>query len=185
MFTKPRRGQSLVEFAIVLPVLLALIGGVVQVGAIFAARHALVQVARDTGRWAATQTRDPCAKAATDAPPQPLTQANLFASEAGILGYSSGWNVFMAYPDNTQLPASAPNADGGVEVVWSREGGGACVRPLDNRVTEYVTVRLAHGVPVFIPGLEYLPLSITCQSSGCTFPVTATSQFRMEPQEDQ
>ena len=49
------RGQSLVEFAIVFPVFIALVGGVIQFGMVFWAQNTLTQVVRDTGRWAATQ----------------------------------------------------------------------------------------------------------------------------------
>jgi len=157
-------------------------------GAIYAAKHALIQIARDTGRWAATQVDDPCRAATSATPAQPLDQANLFASQSGLLGYTSGdWNGanFTTYPDNAVLPATPPNPNGGLEAVWSRDPGGPCIRPIDNTVTEYVTVRVTHGVPLFIPGIEYLPLSITCQAAGCTFPISATAKFRMEPQEDQ
>jgi Flp pilus assembly protein TadG len=186
-FAKSRRGQSLVEFAIVLPVLLALIGGIVQVGVIYSSQHALIQVARDTGRWAATQINEPCNAAASATPRQPVTQADIFASGARLLGYKSGdWNSgsFTVYGDNAVLP-STPAKPSGVEVVWSRRGGGTCVRPTKNTDVEWVTVRVAHQVPVFIPLMEYLPTSITCAATGCTFPISAKAQFRMEPQDDQ
>ncbi|HEY8773487.1 MAG TPA: TadE family protein, partial [Gaiellaceae bacterium] len=49
------RGQSLVEFAIVLPVLMLIIGAIIQFGIIFWGQNTLTQIARDTGRWASTQ----------------------------------------------------------------------------------------------------------------------------------
>lgn len=48
------RGQSLVEFAIVLPVFMFILMGVVQGGVILWASNTLNQVVRDTGRFAAT-----------------------------------------------------------------------------------------------------------------------------------
>src|SRR3954471_24790268 len=84
-------GQSLVEFALVAPVFLLLIGGAVQYAAITAAKHSLIQIARDTARWASTQTTyNPCDSAATNATPQPVTRADELALEAGLVGYSSG-----------------------------------------------------------------------------------------------
>jgi Flp pilus assembly protein TadG len=181
----PRRhrrkaGQSLVEFALVVPVLLLMIGGVVQLGVIFAAKNSLVQAARDTARWAATQTYLPCSNAAIAAPPQPLTQADTTATRTGLIGYSSGmWDsaAFTAYADNVPLPATAPNQEG-VEVVWSYASG-TCPTT-DNTVVAYVTVRLTHTIPLFLPGL-WLIAGGTCDGAGCHMPIDATSMFRMEP----
>ena len=44
------RGQSLVEFALVFPILMILVGGIIQFEIIFWAQNRLTQVARDTGR---------------------------------------------------------------------------------------------------------------------------------------
>ncbi len=181
-----RRGQSLVEFAIILPLLLALVGGVVQLGAIITTKHALVQVTRDTARWASTHTpTTSCSELNSATPRQPLTQAGIFATESRLLGYSANpWTQQTVYADNAALPLTPP-LESGVEVVWSREGGGACKRPTDNKDVQYVTVRLSYGVPVFIPALQLVPDMLTCSGSGCTFPVSVTAVFRMEPQDDQ
>lgn len=48
------RGQSLVEFALVIPVFLLILGGVIQLGFILWGANTLNQVVRDTGRYAAT-----------------------------------------------------------------------------------------------------------------------------------
>jgi len=176
-------GQSLVEFAIVVPILLVLIGGAVQFGVIFAARNGLTQIARDTARWAATQINSPCDSAATataPAVPQPLTKADSIATDSSLLGYTSGtWNsTNFSFADNTPLPASPPNGEG-VEVVWSH-GTDPCP-PLSNSTTAYVTVRVTHTVPVLLPGLQYLPGLGTCDGAGCHIALSATSMFRMEP----
>jgi len=130
MRSRPHRrhlGQSLVEFALVAPVLLLLVGGAVQYAAIQATKHSLIQIARDTARWASTQTTySPCVTAATAITPQPVTQADQLATDAGLPGYSSG--MWHADPSGnfvygtTALPASAPFAEG-VEVAWT---GGVC-----------------------------------------------------------
>src|SRR5437870_5201246 len=88
-----RRGQSLVELALVLPILLVLIGAAVQYGVAFAAKTSLIQIARDTARWAATQSRyqfDPCDAAGAASPPQPVTQADAIALNSALLGYTAG-----------------------------------------------------------------------------------------------
>jgi len=50
------RGQSLVEFAIVVPVFMLFLGGVVQFGMIFWGQNTINQIVRDGGRYAATVT---------------------------------------------------------------------------------------------------------------------------------
>jgi hypothetical protein len=175
-----RSGQSLVEFALVVPILLIMIGGVVQLGVIFAAKNSLVQAARDTARWASTQTYSPCNSAPTATPPEPLTQADATAISTGLIGYQGGmWSTptFTAYTDNFPLPASPPN-DEGVEVVWSYATG-SCPTTT-NSVVAYVTVRLTHTVPLFLPGL-WLIAGGTCDGAGCHIATNATAMFRMEP----
>ena len=48
-------GQALAEFALVVPILAFVIAGIIQFGLIFWSQQTLTQIARDTGRWAATQ----------------------------------------------------------------------------------------------------------------------------------
>jgi Flp pilus assembly protein TadG len=177
------RGQSLVEFALILPILLMLVGGIIQYGVIFATKHALIQVARDTGRWAATQKVDApgdCLSAATASPPQPVTEADLLARESRLMGYANDeWNAanFTAYPNDSSLPATPPKAEG-VEVVWS----GQLCPTSDSTQVAWVTIRLTHRAPVFLPGFAYLPGLGTCDTNGCYLPITTTARFRMEPQ---
>ena len=162
------RGQSLVEFAMVLPILLILFGGAVQFGVIFAAQNSLTQVARDTARWAATQTFTPCSKAAIGTPPPLLYQADQIAQSSSLIGYSAGMWFSGNFTNPSSLPASPPGEGDGVEVVWS---GGACP-PLDNVLAAYVTIRVTHVVPALLPGLQYVPSILR---------LTSTSTFRMEP----
>ncbi|MDP9224785.1 MAG: pilus assembly protein, partial [Actinomycetota bacterium] len=125
------RGQSLVEFALLLPILLILIGGIIQYGVIFSTKHSLIQVGRDVGRWAATQDYAPC-RPGSVADDQPVKQANITALQSQLLGYASGdWNTtnLTAYSDNTSLPAAPPNTEG-VEAVWTNTAPDPCP-PLD------------------------------------------------------
>lgn len=176
------RGQSLLEFAFVLPLLLMLVGGIVQYGAIYAADHSLIQIGRDVGRWAATRQDATCIASSTATPPQPVTEADRLATEAGLFGYGpddwSGSN-FVVYSDNSALPASPPSTEG-VEVVWSYTAGDPCP-PLDSKDEAFVTIRLSHRIPVILPGFPYLPGFGTCDPSGCYFTATTTAEFRMEP----
>jgi Flp pilus assembly protein TadG len=174
------RGQSLLEFAIILPVLLMLVGGAIQYGMIFATEHNLIQIGRDVGRWAATQDYSPCSQAALSSPPQPATEADQLARQSHLLGYTAGsWVTnFTVYPDNSALPASLPDTEG-MEVVWSIDSGGC--PPADSTTTAWVTVRLTTRAPVVLPGFAYLPGLGTCDSNGCYVVVKTTAKFRMEP----
>jgi Flp pilus assembly protein TadG len=170
-----------VEFVLILPLLLMLIGGIIQYGVIFATEHALIQVARDTGRWAATQAFNPCSTAASAAPPQPMTEADAIAQQSRLMGYAAGdWNAatFIAYADNSAMPATPPNTEG-VEVGWSYQPNEPCPT-VDSATAAFVTIRLTHRAPVLLPGLPYLPGLGTCDNSGCYLAVTTTARFRME-----
>jgi hypothetical protein len=84
------RGQSLAEFAIVFPVLMLILGGIIQFGIIFWGQNTLTQVARDTGRWAATQLTCP-----TNATVTPI--ADSIALNSSLIGYpASGLSVSVS-----------------------------------------------------------------------------------------
>jgi TadE-like protein len=188
------RAQSLVEFALILPILLMLVGGIVQYGALFATKHSLIQVARDLGRWASTQTVDSsgtpltnCSDVTSASPAQPVTQANAIAMQSRLMGYSDGaWYAdplqehFKAYADRDALEAATPPSTEAVEVAWTSDGGTTCP-PSDSTQTSWVTIRLTHRAPVLLPGFPYLPGLGTCDSTGCYFVVTTIAEFRMEP----
>jgi len=172
----------MVELALVAPVLLLLVGGAVQYASILATKHSLIEIARDTARWASTQTTyNPCANAATASPAQPVTRADELAVSAGLPGYSAGdWhgpanNLAGNFTSGTTaLPASAPFAEG-VEVAWT---GDAC--PTTNNLgTAWVTVRITHQIPIFLPGAWFIPG--LCNNSGCNLSLSSSSMFRMEP----
>ncbi|NJD28811.1 MAG: pilus assembly protein [Chloroflexi bacterium] len=179
-----QRGQSLAELALVTPVLLLLIGGAVQYALIMETRHEIIQVARDTARWAATQTYDPCDDAASDTPRQPLTLADELATSASLIGYSAGdWNSGNFLVQTGALPASLPHKEG-VEVLWTVVAPpppatpGPCP-PQDNTTQAFVTIRLTHAVPILFPGAWFIPG--LCDGSGCDVSISATAMFRMEP----
>jgi Flp pilus assembly protein TadG len=128
-------GQSLAEFAIVFPVLFLIVAAIIQFGLIFWSQNTLTQVARDTGRWAATQQTKPCdATAATDAI---VATVNELAGTASLFGYSGGWTS----PTN-------------VNVVWTTDSG-VCP-PVGNQQVSFVRITLSYQVPVFFP---FLPVS--------------------------
>lgn len=98
------RGQSLAEFAIVFPVFMLMVGGMIQFGIIFWGQNTLTQIARDTGRWAATQTTCPTTASVTPV-------ANTIAAESSLIGYSTAADLTVTASttgpcpptDNTQV----------------------------------------------------------------------------------
>ena len=177
---RARRGQSLVEFAILLPLLLLLVGGIVQYGILIATSHTLDQVGRDLGRWVATQDAADCTELG-DGDPSPVAErAHAIAVETSLMGYTgSPWeDNFVSYLYGS-MPATPP-VNEGVEVAWEAMSG-TCP-PDDSTTASFVTVRLAHRAPVVLPGFGYLPGIGTCDGSGCYLAITTTAVFRMEPQ---
>jgi len=121
---KRSQGQSLAEFAIVFPVLMLILGGIIQFGIIFWGQNTLTQIARDTGRWAASQQA--CTTAAVDV----LGTAKSIAASSSLIGNSTSWTS----------PAN-------VDASWS---GSPCP-PSNNQDVAYVTITLHHQVPIFFP----------------------------------
>ncbi len=126
------RGQALVEFAIVFPVLFLLVAGIIQFGLIFWAQNTLTQIARDTGRWAATQ--QDCGSGAVSA--AITTTANNIAAQSSLLGF-----------------------DGSLESVTPIWVGSPCP-PNNNQQEAWVRVTITNTVPVFFP-LVPNPFTIT------------------------
>jgi hypothetical protein len=175
----------LVEFALLLPLLLLLVGGIIQYGFLISTSHTLTQVGRDLGRWVATQDAPDCPDIALPVPPatiSPIAQrAHDIADETSLLGYAgTPWldpTRFVSY-DYGAMPASPP-FDQGVEVAWNIVDG-TCP-PDDSTTAAFVTVRLTHRSPVILPGFGYLPGIGTCDAGGCYLPIQTTAVFRMEP----
>jgi TadE-like protein len=175
-------GQALVEFAIVVPILLAILGGIIQFGIIFWAQNTLTQVVRDTGRWEASQQSIPCNAGGAGV----AQRADSIASNASLIGYTSGeWASATTYTTWPPVPDNRPPE--GVEVAWPTPTNPPDLDPSkdcppsSNATAWFVTIRLNHRVPVFLPGLQYLPGLGTCDSSGCSISLSATTTFRMEP----
>lgn len=176
------RGQSLVELALVLPLLLVLTGGIIQFGALIATKHTLIQIGRDVGRWAATQAADPCTSLAIGT--QPAIRADQLAVESHLMGYAAGtWPANFHSYGTSGMPATPPTAPG-VEVTWEPDVHGACP-PDDSTTSAYVTIRLAYDAPVVLPGFDFvlaqLPGLGTCSGGQCSLLISTTAEFRMEP----
>jgi hypothetical protein len=163
------RGQALVETALVLPILLLVIGGIVQFGMLFWTQNTLTQIARDTGRWAATQQVKPCA----DGDVAVANQADLIAQQSSLLGFTTGeWASLGPYEYQVD-----PQPAEGVEVAWAGPPGllPEDCPPIDNAQAWFVTIRVNHEVDVFFPGMAFV-----C-GGGDSCQLSSATQFRMEP----
>jgi Flp pilus assembly protein TadG len=120
--TADHRGQSLAEFALVLPILLLVIGGIIQFGIIFWGQNTLNQVVRDTGRWAATQTQ--CSSTGPI-----VVTADAIAAQSSLIGFTGTF----------------PSGD--VAVSWT----GTPCPPNDNQNVAWVNITIDHTVPIFFP----------------------------------
>ena len=172
------RGQAIAEFALVVPVLMAVIGGIIQFGFIFWAQNTLTQVVRDTGRWEVTQQTPgghcPDGTAALG------DEANKIAASSSLLGYSTAWSISNVGNDAN---VASYVTDESIAVAWTADSdpNNEGCPPQDNQAVWHVTIRINHTVPTFFPGMQYLPGLGTCDAKGCHIMLSSTAQFRMEP----
>jgi hypothetical protein len=163
------------EFAIAFGVFFLVIAMVIQFGMILWSINTATQVARDTARWAATQSTTPCNSSSSLS--NVGTRAGSLAKQWSLLGYTSGmWTSATLGIDST--PTEGVGAD------WPIPGSpsGATLfdtdcPPADASTPWFVRVRVNHVVPVFFPGLQFVLPS--CSGSG--FCISSTAELRMEP----
>jgi TadE-like protein len=86
------RGQSLVEFALILPVFLLVLAGILDFGMMLYSRLTLVNATREGARWAVVQP---------DVTTIPLTTGTSLRNASGLIGSNmSGlsWNAMVTAP---------------------------------------------------------------------------------------
>lgn len=153
------RGQALVEFALVLPLLVLIMLGVMQFGLLFWTQITLTQIARDTGRWVSTQVWTCAPVVDPGAAAQVAAQANLIAQRSTLFGWSSTNQITLA---------SGPT--------YTKVTGTTTCPPDDNQEVWNVSFKLSHAVVVFIPFIA----TNGC-TGGCERTLTSEVQFRVEP----
>lgn len=169
--TAVQRGQAVVEFALTVGLFMLVVGGILQFGAVLWSQNTVNQIARDTARWAATQSTSPCSPNMRG----PIaTTANALAANASLMGHSM-------WATATSVLAAGPNAVG---VDWTAIDPPPGFTPLptdcppsDNRLVWVVEVRVNHAVPIFMPGLQFIAPS--CGAPG--FCISSSAELRMEP----
>lgn len=124
------RGQALVEFAIVIPVFMLILGGVIQFGIYFWDQNTLNQIVRDAGRYAATVAcgdGSPGAVAASNA--DIVTKTRALEAQTPFSGTFAVPTVVL--PTSDSSPFSCP--------------------PLSNADVVWVSITAQATVPVFFP----------------------------------
>ncbi len=163
-----RRGQALVEFSLVIGLFMLVIGGLVQFGIVLWSQNAINDVARDTARWAVTQSTSPCDSPAARS--ALASRANQLARGASLVSYSPG--MWSSAPQISSL------GDEGVGVDWQGDTPFPDDCPPSNASKVWtVRVRVNHVVPIFIPFLRFA--APACGSNG--FCLSTTTELRMEP----
>jgi TadE-like protein len=180
-----RRGQALTEFALAFVAFFLVIGGIIQFGMILWSLNTVTQVAKDTARWAATESTSPCDTAGNRT--SVAATAGRMALQLSLLGYPSGtWT--------TASPFDAVGAEGvGADWLTWDDGTEAWLvpqlplytgllfpsdcPPADSQTRWVVRVRVNHVVPIFFPGLQLL--APPCPLQG--FCIGSTAQLQMEP----
>jgi hypothetical protein len=159
----------MVEFGLVIGLFLFVIGGLIQFGVILWSQNSITQVARDTARWAVTQSTSPCDSAANRV--ALAGAADQLARGASLVNYPAGtWS---------SAPVIASLGPEGVGADWQSDDSPFATDcpPSDNATEWTVRIRVNHVVPIFIPGLQFI--APACASSG--FCLSTTTELRMEP----
>jgi Flp pilus assembly protein TadG len=157
------RGQSLVEFALLAPILVVLLVGSAQVGAILYAGISVASAAEDGARVASEQPISSTAFAAGGAAGAGTTCAvassnpacQAVAQSKGLLGTVT---TTVAKSTAHTTPACSTNS------AWVPDG--------------YVTVTVSDDVPIFIPFLNSL---LANTSGGSVRTIATTVTTRVEP----
>ena len=112
-FVRRRTGSAAVEFAILLPILLMLLLGIVVYGGYFLMSHALQQLANDAARAALAGLSDAERK-------QLATTA--VSSELGTYGFLDPRMVQIAYADQSQVMTVNIAYDASSSPIWVLNG---------------------------------------------------------------
>ena len=173
---KASHGQALVEFALIAGLFILVVGSVIQFGAILWSQNTVNQIARDTARWAVTQSDSPCDSGAMRT--KVAATASQLAGEWQLIGPRS-WSSASGtsavgpsgvgadwYVDEDSLP---PELE--IDEVFPTD-----CPPSDNRLPWFVRIRINQAVPIFIPSLQFI--AGDCTPSFC---ISSTTELRMEP----
>ena len=173
---KSTRGQAIVEFTLIAGLFILVVGAVIQFGVILWSQNTVNQIARDTARWAVTQSDSPCESAAMRA--RVAATATQLAAKWQLLGPQS----WTSAPGTGAVGASGVGADWYVDEdslppeIEIDEVFATDCPPSDNRLPWFVRIRINQAVPIFFPGLQLI--AGDCAPGFC---ISSTTELRMEP----
>jgi Flp pilus assembly protein TadG len=149
------RGQSLAEFALVFPILMLIVGGIIQFGVIFWGQNSLNQVVRDAGRYAVTE---------------PDCSATSVADANGkITAIASSMGVAKMTASTLTMPTNGEVIGGTADPVSTTSVAGVNCPPKNNADHVWLRIKIDAQVPIFFP---FVP------GDGA---ISSTALFRMEP----
>ena len=170
----------MVEFALVAGLFFVVLGGVVQFATILWSQNTVTQIARDTARWAATQSISPCDS--TTMRTQVGQRADALAARWQLAGHAAGsWASAVAIGsmgfDGVGVDWPTPDRPSDIPVAeWPTLFPTDCP-PSDNRIPWAIRVRVNHPVPIFMPGLQFIAPPCAANS----YCVTSVAESRIEP----
>jgi hypothetical protein len=172
---RSRSGQALAEFALVGGVFFLLVTAIIQFGLLMWSANTVTQIARDTARWAVTQSTTPCDSTASRNAVG--VQADKFARQWKLLGYQAGtWTTAGTIASLTGPGVAAdwpiPSVAPGGPPLFNTD-----CPPSNSSVAWSVRIRVNHPVPIFFPGLQLIAPS--CGVPG--YCLSSTTEVRMEP----
>lgn len=173
-FGREETGQNLVEFALLLPILMYILLGIIQFGFIFAAYVTLNNAVREAARWGTIYVYDNNSNANTNDNARNTGMVDRIYASRGILAIpargSTSSNMDLSTTGNISSPATNcpepvptpvsgvkwPNgANPDVTICYAVPTG---VTPSDPRRGEYMDVEAWYHLQVFIPLLQqFLP----------------------------
>lgn len=133
-----QRGQALVEFALMVPLLLMLLLGIIEFGRVYYAQLAITSAARQGARISAVHTANN----------DPVTVENL-AVQLGVLE-----NDHISSPAGTVVTSSLPLTE--PEIIWTRNAGTGYIeitRTPSGSPTD-VTVTIQYPVRIIAPLID-------------------------------
>jgi TadE-like protein len=148
-------GQSLVEFALVLPIFLVILIGVVDVGRAVWANNAVANAAREAARYAIVHGGTPRNKCPVGPPVTTGPFKTVIPAASSSCPYPSPST--QSITDVAQGYAIAAGSSFTVEVCYTTAGGTACSGNSSGSATNakgnLVTVRVSSLVPMIVPQL--------------------------------
>jgi Flp pilus assembly protein TadG len=156
------RGQSLAEFALVFPILMLVVGGIVQLGMLFWGQNSLNQVVRDAGRYAVTKL-DCSAASINDV----KTKITTLASSTGVATITGTPTVTM--PTNGELVGGTTDPVSDKMVAGVSTPTANFCPPATNKDHVWLRIKVDAQVPIFFPVVP---------GGGA---ISSTALFRMEP----